>query len=202
MNTPSTNVCRYNCICNKDSCTFSHFIEYDQRIALYNGLNDIPDIDSYRYEDYPMIRKKTCTFGQLCNNKACTFKHGFNPDGRMLIITKHNALKKEAKMAAAKPKVQRTEPLIPVCEENCLCGVEKCGMQHYMTFSQRTKLIAISIEKASELETCMTEDNQDKRTKMCIFGQMCNRENCTFKHGLNITGRMILIESYKDAKKN
>ena len=196
----NSSVCRYNCICNKESCTFSHFIEYDQRVALFRSLDDISDIDSYRLEDYPMIRKKTCTFGQLCNNKACTFKHGFNPDGRMLIIAKHNSLKKEAKVAA-KPKIHRAEPSVPVCEENCLCSVEKCGLQHYMTFAARNKLIAVSIEKASELKEHIVEDQLEKRTKTCIFGQTCNREGCNFKHGLTFTGRKILIEAYKATKK-
>ena len=175
--------CRYNCVCNNDKCEFKHFINYKQRVALFEFSNEKEELKQLKKEDFAMIRKKPCIYGQLCNNEDCTFKHGYNFEGRKLFIEKFGEIKE-----TTKPK-----EIKKVCNKNCLCQDEGCKFMHFISPKQRKVLLAAigdDIEKDNE-------DTPEIRKKMCVFGQLCNKEDCKFNHGYNFESRKKIIEAFK-----
>lgn len=186
----SIKVCNFNCICHKEDCTFKHFISFEKRSALIKVFPEIENLNEHRREEFSMIRKVNCTFGQLCNNSACNFKHGYNFTGRELIIAKFNEITEK--------KEKKDDKTPKVCFKNCLCDKEDCTYHHYLNFNKRSELNSI-LEENSDISEMIEEENE-KRKRMCIYGQLCNREGCTFKHGINIEGRKKLILKFKEWK--
>jgi len=81
-----TSVCAENCLCVNNNCKLFHLINIINRKKLADTIKYIPDLKDYETEDQLEIRKKMCIYGQVCKNKDCTFKHGYNFEGRELII--------------------------------------------------------------------------------------------------------------------
>jgi hypothetical protein len=84
--------CNLNCICTNPDCTFAHCISYKDRknfLKIYNATPnkncDEPNMD---------LRKKNCTFGQLCEKESCGYKHrlSFSTREKIIIAYKFNKI--------------------------------------------------------------------------------------------------------------
>ena len=84
--------CKLNCICANPDCTFAHCISYKERknfLKIYNATSnkiyDEPNMD---------LRKKNCTFGQLCEKESCGYKHrlSFSTRKKVIIAYKFNKI--------------------------------------------------------------------------------------------------------------
>ena len=64
--------CNQNCICINSDCTFKHYISYKER-KIVKQFYDKLDIS--KDEPNAALRKKNCTFGQLCDKESCGFRH-------------------------------------------------------------------------------------------------------------------------------
>jgi hypothetical protein len=76
--------CNLNCICVNPDCSFGHCISYKERknfLKIYNAtpnkMFDEPNME---------LRKKNCTFGQLCEKESCGYKHRLSFPNREKII--------------------------------------------------------------------------------------------------------------------
>lgn len=79
----ATKVCKFNCTCIREECSFKHFIEdLSDREAFKDLYDVIFDKKIYNETDPDGIRKRDCTFGLLCTNENCGFKHYSNYEGR------------------------------------------------------------------------------------------------------------------------
>lgn len=88
-----TPTCNFNCICINSDCSFRHYISYKERKNVEKIYKNIPDIKTMLNEDKTESRKANCTYGQLCRNKDCGFKHRLNVEGRFKIIDKYDNMK-------------------------------------------------------------------------------------------------------------
>lgn len=87
MTTHSAKTCNFNCTCNRDACTFNHYInDLKDRIKIKGILDEVFDKKEHNETDPDGVRKVVCNFGILCNKEACNFKHNCNYSGRQLII--------------------------------------------------------------------------------------------------------------------
>jgi hypothetical protein len=69
----TTSTCNLNCICIDSDCSYKHYITYKERKIVKNFYDAI----SSKSKDEPNaeMRKKNCTFGQLCEKETCGFRH-------------------------------------------------------------------------------------------------------------------------------
>lgn len=82
----------------------------------------------------------------------------------------------------------------PTCNLNCVCVDSDCIYKHYITYKER-KIVKNFYDAISSKSK--DEPNPDTRKKNCTFGQLCEKENCGFRHRLSFTNREKLIVSYR-----
>ena len=80
------------------------------------------------------------------------------------------------------------------CNLNCICVNPDCLYNHYITYKDR-KIVKKFYDDISNKSK--DEPNAEKRKKNCIFGQLCDKEICGFRHRLSFANREKLIVSYK-----
>lgn len=85
-------ICFKNCLCEKTDCSYQHYLSFKQRLNIISILQENPEI-SEMIEEKDSKRVKMCIYGQVCNRENCTFKHGYNIDGRKIFIQKLKELK-------------------------------------------------------------------------------------------------------------
>lgn len=86
MANTDSKVCKFNCICNRDDCSFRHYItSADDRKAFKVVIDSVYDKSSHNETDPEGIRRRVCFYGHLCGKKDCGFQHFCNFEGRVLI---------------------------------------------------------------------------------------------------------------------
>ena len=110
----TTITCNMNCICANPDCLFGHCIPYKERknfIKIYNAtpnkINDEPNMD---------MRKKNCTFGQLCEKESCGYKHrlSFANREKLIIAYKFNKICPDNSTIAKKINVVHKEDEVKI----------------------------------------------------------------------------------------
>ena len=79
--------CNLNCICINADCVYNHFISYKDRKTLKKLYDTLPN--KIIEESNNDTRKKNCSFGQLCENKNCGFRHRLNFSSREKLIVSY-----------------------------------------------------------------------------------------------------------------
>jgi hypothetical protein len=112
--TTKTITCNLNCICANPDCLFGHCISYKERknfLKIYNATPnkncDEPNMD---------LRKKNCTFGQLCEKESCGYKHrlSFQTREKIIIAYKFNKICPENSTAAKKTNTFQKEDEVKI----------------------------------------------------------------------------------------
>lgn len=100
MSQPTAKPCYYSCTCNKDGCSFKHFIEDSNERSLFREMVYVKlyDKEAHNETDPEGCRHSACIFGMLCGKDNCGFKHGANPVGRNLMITEWRRQSKQLKV--------------------------------------------------------------------------------------------------------
>lgn len=80
------------------------------------------------------------------------------------------------------------------CNKNCICSDSDCSFNHYITSYKERKLVKLFYDK---LDITKDEPNSESRKKNCTFGQLCDKENCGYRHRLSYADREKLIVSYR-----
>jgi hypothetical protein len=80
------------------------------------------------------------------------------------------------------------------CNKNCICSDSDCSFKHYIESYKERKLVKSFYDK---LVITKDEPNSDSRKKNCTFGQLCDKENCGYRHRLSYADREKLIVSYR-----
>ena len=90
--TAKTITCNLNCICTNPDCTFGHCIPYKERKNFLKIYNATPNKNCD--EQNMDLRKKNCTFGQLCEKESCGYKHrlSFANREKMIIAYKFSKI--------------------------------------------------------------------------------------------------------------
>lgn len=83
---------------------------------------------------------------------------------------------------------------MPTCNLNCVCIDSDCSYKHYITYKER-KIVKNFYDAISTKSK--DEPNPEMRKKNCTFGQLCEKENCGFRHRLSFYYREKLIVSYR-----
>jgi len=79
-------VCKFNCICNRDDCSFRHYITNAEDRKTFKGLLDsVYDKSTHNETDPEGVRRRVCFYGHLCGKKDCGFQHFCNYDGRVVL---------------------------------------------------------------------------------------------------------------------
>ena len=81
-----TKTCNQNCVCMNADCSYNHFIIFKNRKVVSKILKENPKIMLNNAEDKGELRRANCTFGYLCNNEMCNYKHHLNFKGRSQLI--------------------------------------------------------------------------------------------------------------------
>jgi len=97
----------------------------------------------------------------------------------------------------SKPEVKQYKS---ICRYNTGCKFETCKFQHAMPFNLRLKMIEIAEEHPEIREKYGKEDFPLIRIAPCKFGQLCIKEDCTFKHGLTHEGRKEMSKLFRSSK--
>ena len=87
-----------------------------------------------------------------------------------------------------------------ICRYNTGCKFETCKFQHAMPFNLRLKMIEIAEANPEIREKYGKEDFPLIRIAPCKFGQLCIKEECTFKHGLTHEGRKEMSRLFRASK--
>lgn len=87
-----TITCNMNCICSNPDCSFAHCIPYKERKSFLKIYNATPNKNCD--EPNMNLRKKNCTFGQLCEKECCGYKHrlSFATREKLIIAYKFNKI--------------------------------------------------------------------------------------------------------------
>ena len=86
-----TPVCNNNCACADSECMFRHYLRYKDRKVVVKICRENPSvISSNKKESNIEIRKSNCTYGYLCTNDSCNYRHFLNPAGRRIISNLYN----------------------------------------------------------------------------------------------------------------
>ena len=93
-------VCNLNCICCNVDCTYKHFILPKERKIVKRFYENL--INPSKTEEDSSIRNANCTYGQLCNNEKCGYRHrlAFKDREKLIIAYKYNKIcpEKEEKL--------------------------------------------------------------------------------------------------------
>jgi hypothetical protein len=86
MTEANDKICNFNCTCDREGCSYKHRIEtLEARKKLKEIHDKVYDKEKHRETDPEGKRFKVCSFGILCNNKDCGFKHFCSYEGRVAI---------------------------------------------------------------------------------------------------------------------
>lgn len=87
-----TPVCNNNCACADSQCMFRHYIRSykDRKVIVKICKENAQVINLNKKESNVEIRKSNCTYGYLCTNDACNYRHFLNPTGRHIITNLYN----------------------------------------------------------------------------------------------------------------
>jgi len=80
------------------------------------------------------------------------------------------------------------------CNLNCVCVDSECSYNHYISYKER-KIVRNFYDAISNKSK--DEPNPETRKKNCTFGQLCEKENCGFRHRLSFANREKLIVSFR-----
>ena len=85
-------VCNLNCICCNVDCTYKHFIPPKERKIVKRFYDKL--INPLKIEKDNSIRNANCTYGQLCNNEKCGYRHrlSFEDRKKLIIAYKYNKI--------------------------------------------------------------------------------------------------------------
>lgn len=79
-------ICNFNCICNRDDCSYKHYLNtVDERKAFKELFDATYDKSRHNETDPKGERRRMCLFGHLCGKDDCGFKHFCNIDCRRLL---------------------------------------------------------------------------------------------------------------------
>lgn len=107
---PNAKTCNFNCTCNRDACSYAHYLtELKDRVKMKELWDEVYDKTEHNETDPDGVRKVVCNFGILCNKETCNFKHFCNYDGRSIII---RAWKKNNRSQDAASWVERNKDKI------------------------------------------------------------------------------------------
>lgn len=84
-----------------------------------------------------------------------------------------------------------------ICNQNSICIDPDCKFYHNIHIKDR-KIVRKLYDNLTNPNK--KEDFPENRKKNCINGQICYNINCGFRHRLNYNHRMILVNSFNDAK--
>lgn len=94
----------------------------------------------------------------------------------------------------------KTSRQISFCNFNCICTKSDCGFQHNISSLGQRRFYSSVYNKIGNIKKYTNEDNFDTRRSNCTYGQLCEREDCGYRHFLNYEGRKKFITSLKNAK--
>jgi hypothetical protein len=97
-----------------------------------------------------------------------------------------------------KTEVKKFKPSI--CRYNTSCKFETCNKEHAIPYHLRLKIIKIIEDNPEFHELHSKEDFPLMRIAPCRFGQLCIKEDCTFKHGMNPEGRKKISKEFRSSK--
>lgn len=79
-------VCKFNCICNRDDCSFRHYLtDPVDRKSFKEILDANYDKSRHNETDPSGIRRRVCFYGHLCGKDDCGFQHFCNVEGRKVL---------------------------------------------------------------------------------------------------------------------
>jgi hypothetical protein len=87
------------------------------------------------------------------------------------------------------------------CNFNCTCVRTDCSYKHHLESLDDRKRFKELHERVYNKSVHNETDPDGCRHKTCVFGLLCNREGCGFKHFSNYQGRSLLIRQwYKEQR--
>ena len=100
--------CNLNCICIDSDCSYKHYITYKERKIVKNFYDAI----SSKSKDEPNaeIRKKNCTFGQLCEKETCGFRHrlSFANREKLIVSYRFNKIFPNTSSTSSNAKIEKS----------------------------------------------------------------------------------------------
>lgn len=89
---------------------------------------------------------------------------------------------------------------VSFCNFNCICTKSECNFKHNIESLSERRFAASVYGKIENIKENIHEDNQEIRKANCRFGQLCEREDCGYRHFLNYEGRKKFIAALKSKK--
>lgn len=83
------------------------------------------------------------------------------------------------------------------CNFNCVCNREGCAYKHYLVSADERKAFKELVDSAYDKTLHNETDPDGVRHRICVFGHLCGKEACTFKHFCNFEGRRLLQQSWR-----
>ena len=97
-----TPICNNNCTCSDSECMYRHYLRYkDRKVVNKICKENASIVSSNKEETNSDIRKSNCTYGYLCINDKCNYRHFLNTTGRHFISNLYNKLEETSSVSSA-----------------------------------------------------------------------------------------------------
>ena len=87
-----------------------------------------------------------------------------------------------------------------VCNFNCLCSREECDFKHNIRTLEERKFASRVFNSIPRIKDHQSELSPETRRANCSYGQLCDKETCGFKHGLDYEFRAKFSAALDQAK--
>lgn len=79
-----------------------------------------------------------------------------------------------------------------ICNFNCMCVRDGCSFKHYLETFEDRKAFKQLFDDIIKNTPHNEPDPDGIRKKNCLFGMLCNNEDCGFKHFCDYDSRISL----------
>ena len=86
------------------------------------------------------------------------------------------------------------------CNFNCICTKSDCYYNHYLKTLEERRFASKVYRKIPNVKEAVNEDNTYCRKRNCLYGQLCDRSCCGYRHYLNHSTRLIFIANLDKAR--
>ena len=86
------------------------------------------------------------------------------------------------------------------CHFNCVCTRDVCDFKHIIRTLEERKFASRVFNNVPRIKEHQDEENPDTRRANCIYGQLCDKESCGFRHNLDFEYRSKFSAALKAAK--
>lgn len=82
-----------------------------------------------------------------------------------------------------------------------ICNREDCSYKHYLNNIEKRNVFKELFDATYDKSRHNKTDPKEERCKMCLFGHLCGKDDCGFKHYFNIDCRRLLQKLWYRADK-